>query len=449
MSALSDLRALLRERGFRNLVNVRLLSQGGDGMFQIGIGTAFFFDPQQATSTRDIALGFLVLLAPFTLVGPWVGPLVDRWQRQRIILVGNLVRVALTGAVILLYVTDAPLWSLYTVTLLTLSVNRFLLAAMTAGIPQVSPRPLLLTANSILPTLGTIAAVVGAGVGSVITFLRPDLSNEDPVTALAALTGAAIAFGLSSLATLALRRRELGPNKPLEALRFFAQVRELGTELRQGFTYIRARVTPLHALGVMAAQRMLYGMMFVTAIIVSRELLSDPMDPAGGVDEFSIVLAFAAAGFILAAVVTPALGHRVSRHRWVVTCLGIGAIGQGALAISSSRWALLTAAVVVSFAVQGAKIAVDTIVQRDTVDRMRGRAFTLYDFAYNTAFMFAAAAMAGLSAIGALPKSGYSSWVMSAIAAFYISIAALYAGAPSEPVDVPEDVEAPASADGA
>src|SRR5690554_495445 len=137
MSFARDLSRLWRTRGFRRLTYVRLLSQGGDGMFQVGIAAAFFFDPTTAATPGAIAAGFAVLLAPFTLVGPFVGPLIDRWQRQRILLVGNMVRLALVAALCTLLVASAPVWTLYVVALLTLSVNRFLLAAMTAGIPRV------------------------------------------------------------------------------------------------------------------------------------------------------------------------------------------------------------------------------------------------------------------------------------------------------------------------
>ncbi len=87
---------------------------------------------------------------------------------------------------------------------------------------------------------------------------------------------------------------------------------------------------------------------------------------------------------------------------------------------------------IVSFAVQAGKIAVDTIVQRDTEDHVRGRAFTLYDMAYNVAFISAAV-------IGALvlPDTGWSRPVMVGIAIAYVLVAALYSRTPREPSPAP------------
>src|SRR5690606_786855 len=107
-------------------------------------------------------------------------------------------------------------------------------------------------------------------IGAVVTFVVPTATDIDQ--SFAALTGAVIMMGLSSITAMRLKKKQLGPEVPLEAFSFWAQVRELGVELAQGFRYLKARVTPLHALGVMATQRFLYGIMFVASILMSRHL---------------------------------------------------------------------------------------------------------------------------------------------------------------------------------
>jgi len=423
MTFLADLSHLWKSRGFRLLTWVRVLSQGGDGAFQVGIATAFFFDPTSASTPRDIAAGFAVLLAPFTLVGPFVGPMIDRWHRQRIVFVGNLIRLGLVGAIGGAIAIDAPKPLLYFLALATLSINRFLLAALTAGIPQVVDDEDLLTANAIMPTMGTIAAAIGAAIGGVVTILVPGVSDNK--LAILALGAAAVAFGTSSWAATALGKRALGPVATIDGKELAAEAIHLLRELRAGYQHLRDRVTPFHALGVMAAARLLYGMMFVAAILISRHILSTPGSAESAIKHFTLVLGFAAIGFGLAAILTPAFAHKVDRHQWIVACLLLGAVGQTMLAISSSSWALLSAAIIVSFSVQGGKIAVDTIVQRDTDDAFRGRAFALYDVAYNTAFISAAV-------VGAivLPANGYSHAVMATVVAAYVVAAFAYARSP-------------------
>ena len=92
------LRELAGRRGFRRLLAVRLVSQCGDGVFQVGLATLFFFAPERLATASDVAAAFAVLLLPFTVVGPWAGVLLDRWRRRGVLLVGNAVRVVLTLA---------------------------------------------------------------------------------------------------------------------------------------------------------------------------------------------------------------------------------------------------------------------------------------------------------------------------------------------------------------
>ena len=97
MRLVTDLRLLLQSAGFRKLFTVRLVSQSGDGMFQVGLATLFFFTPERMATAADVAAAFAVLLLPFTVVGPFAGPLLDRWRRRQVLLVGNLVRTVYRG----------------------------------------------------------------------------------------------------------------------------------------------------------------------------------------------------------------------------------------------------------------------------------------------------------------------------------------------------------------
>jgi hypothetical protein len=99
----------------------------------------------------------------------------------------------------------------------------------------------------------------------------------------------------------------------------------------------------------------------------------------------------------------------------------LAAASQLLLTATIARWAVLGGAAALALAAQGAKIAVDTIVQRDTDDAFRGRAFALYDVLYNAAFV-GAAALAAL----VLPDSGYSPAVFAALALVYLAAAVIY-----------------------
>lgn len=437
MSVLGDLRTVAVHPGFRRLFAVRLVSQAGDGMFQVGLATLFFFAPERLATAADVAAAFAVLLLPFTIVGPWAGVLLDRWRRRQVLLLGNAVRVVLAVVLAALLATTGVGPAVYVLALVTLSVNRFLLAALSAGLPRVVPRDQLLMANAITPTLGAAAAGVGAALGFVGQ-LAPTGAFRDAVV----LLGAAALFGAASALALRLRPDQLGPTHRAGAEELWERLREVGRGLGQGTWYLVRRRTPALALGVMATHRFIYGVTFIAAILISRNLLADPLDADAGLAVFATVLASTTVGFGLAVVLTPLAHERMSPANWIVVCLGTGAASQLLLAASYALPVVLVSGGLLGLAAQGAKIAVDTIVQRDTHDDFRGRAFALYDVLYNAAFVGAAA----LAAV-ALPDTGWSPAAFVGLAAAYVAVAVLFRAGPSRPVHL-DDVPDPAD-DGA
>lgn len=427
MQVISDLRALWPLSGFRRLFAVRLVSQSSDGMFQVGLATLFFFSPENASTATGVAAAFAVLLLPFTIVGPWAGVLLDRWRRRQVLLYGNLVRVALTLTTAAVMLVDGVGPAVYVLALVTLSVNRFLLAALSASLPKVVDGPLLLTANSLTPTLGAAAAGLGGALGFVLGLLLPAGRVRDAISLLVA---AAVMACASALATR-LGADQLGPDERADAARLKAALATLARGLVAGGRYLVARRTPAYALGIMALHRFCYGAVFIASILIARNLLSDPADAAAGLQTFGTVLAASAVGFALAVVLTPVLSPRVGPHAWVVACLLLAVVSQLVLVATAARPAVLGAAAALGLAAQGAKIAVDTIVQRDTVDAYRGRAFALYDVLYNAAFVGAAA----LAAV-ALPDTGWSPAVFAVLAGVYLAGAVLFAVSPREPATV-------------
>lgn len=427
----SDLKQLWPLADFRRLLSVRLVSQCADGLFQAGLATLFFFSPENATTATGVAAAFAVLLLPFTVVGPWAGVLLDRWRRRQVLLVGNLVRTGLTLVVALLMATVGVGPAVYVLALVTLSVNRFLLSALSASLPRVVAGDLLLTANSITPTLGTVSAGVGAGTGLLLGLVLPEGGARD----VASLVIAAALMASASLVATRLGRDLLGPDARAERAEVRRALGVLARGLVDGARYLVRRGTPGRALGVMAVHRFLYGAVFIASILISRNLLADPADARAGLVMFTTVAGVTGVGFALAVVVTPVVSPLIGPHRWIAVCLLMAAATQALLAVTVALPAVLAGSLVLGLAAQGAKIAVDTIVQRDTADAYRGRAFALYDVLYNAAFVGAAA----LAAV-ALPDTGWSPVVFAGLAVAYVAAALVYRTRPTVPTEVAEPV---------
>src|SRR3954451_8293976 len=80
---------------FPSLYATRVVGQAADGIFSASLASAVFFNPEHQTDPRQAAAGFVVLLLPYSLVGPFAGVFLDRWRRQQVLTRANFVRSAL------------------------------------------------------------------------------------------------------------------------------------------------------------------------------------------------------------------------------------------------------------------------------------------------------------------------------------------------------------------
>jgi len=405
MAFFRDLAALLRFSGFRRLFAVRLLSQGSDGIFQVALASTVLFNPERAPTASAIAVTFATILFPFTVVGPFIGVFLDRWRRRRILMASNAIRAILLLVIALLVARDDVGWVFYVLVLAAFSVNRFLLAGLSAGLPHVVSRELLVTANAVSPTCGTLAYLCGLAVGGA-------------VHAVSGSDGTVLVFGAGSYvlsALLASRLPNLGPD--LEGIG--TAVREaLGNAVR-GLTDAARHLPPLGrlALGVVGAGRLPYGVMIVATILLFRNHF-ELAGAGAGLAGFGVVVGASGAGFAVAALVTPSMTQRFGM-RGYLTALGVlAAVMQVFPAALFTRWAIVVSAFGLAVTTQGVKICVDTTLQQVVGDIYRGRIFVFYDVLFNAVFVAATA----LAAI-VLPTNGVSYGVLATASLWYLLIA--------------------------
>ncbi|MFC5381280.1 MFS transporter [Aquipuribacter nitratireducens] len=428
---------VLRGDRYRRLLAVRLTSQLGDGAFQAGLASFVLFNPTQAPTAPLVAGVLTVAVLPFTVVGPFAGVLLDRWSRQRVLLVSNLVRVVLALAVAALVVAadgrleGGVLGALYLLVLAALSVNRFLLAGLGASLPHVVPRALLVPANAVTPTLGTGAFGAGFGLG---LGLRLALGPGAPTDGLVVAAAAALFLG-AALLTGRLGHRELGPDTPSAASTRAAAV-AVARGLREGAAHVWRRPVARDAIGAVGAHRFAFGLSTIATVLLARGHLSDDVEAGFGV--LGLVGGAAAAGALLAAAVTPAAVRALERRgtplglgpldTWLVLALLVAAVTEALFVLGIATAPLAAGALVLGLAGQVVKIGADTHVQTAVAEHVRGRAFAFYDVVFNAAFVLAA----GLGAL-VVPDDGYSRPLYAGIAVLYLAVAVGYARAAARP----------------
>lgn len=417
MSFVADLRAVLRKRDFRRLYATRITSQISDGVFQVGLASLFFFSPQRETDAAGVAAAFATLLLPYSIVGPFAGVFLDRWRRRQVLVWANVARSGMVLAVAGMISAGLTGPALYAAVLACLSVNRFFLAGLSAALPHVVERDDLVMANSVSTTSGSIAAIMGGGLGLVLKGLFGDGDVGD---ARVIVVAAVVYLGAAAFASR-MDRDLLGPDLEHSSAAARQALRHVAGGLVDGARHVWTHRPAGHALAVITAHRFFYGVMTISAILLYRNYFYGPGDEDAAIRGLAFVFAASGLGFFVAAVVTPEVTHRLSKPRWIVACLLGAAATELIYVVWLNEVLVVLGAFVVGVAAQGSKICVDTIVQESTDDVYRGRVFSFYDVLFNISFVSAAA-----FAAVALPSDGASGAVYGFIAFGYAASALLY-----------------------
>ncbi|MFI9270007.1 MFS transporter [Kitasatospora sp. NPDC052896] len=414
----ATLGALVRTRDFRRLLTARLLSQLSDGVFQVSLASYVIFSPERQSSPADIASMLAVLLLPFSVIGPFAGVLLDRWRRRQVLYLGNLARFGLGLVTAALLLGQAPDWLFFAAALLVTALNRFILAGLSAALPRVVAPAQLVTANALSPTLGTVAAACGGGIG----FLFHQVMAPGPEADAALVTVAAALYLAAALAAHRMAPELLGPEHHPDRPDLRQALGQAGHEFAAGLRHLLRDCRPaVHALAAVTAARFCYGVLIVTVLMLSRYTFNDPEDSQAGLATLGTALGFSAVGFFLAAVVSPWFTRRLGLAGWMAGCLGSAAVFVPALGLPFRVAPAMAAALLLGVVTQGSKICADTIVQNSVEDAYRGRVFALYDVLFNVAFV----AAAGVTAL-VLPLNGRSVGVVAGVALVYAGSAALY-----------------------
>lgn len=399
---------LLRIGEFRRLLGVRFAAQWSDGLFQAALGGAVLFNPERQADPLAVAAGLAVLLLPYSLVGPFAGALLDRWDRRRVLLVAAVLRAVLILAVAAAVATGVAGVPLYLGALAVAGVSRFALAGLSAALPHTVPRDELVAANVVATTAGAILAATG---GATAIGLRAVLGTGDVGSGMVA---AVAAVGALAAGLLAARfdRRALGPDRVDEP-------RSTGLAVARGLTdgsrAVLATPSVAASFAALAAHRLAFGVTTLLSLLLFRYVFADAGPLLGGFAGVGQAVVLGAAGIGVAALLTPWLVRRIGAPRTVRLALLVAAAGQLALALLLSLPAVLAAAFLLGGAGQVVKLSADAAVQRDIGDEVRGRVFALYDAVFNVGYVVAVTVAALLA-----PPDGAAPWLFGAAAGLYL-----------------------------
>ncbi len=302
-----------------------------------------------------VGLIFLARLLPAALLAPFAGLLGDRYPRERVLLVTNVVRIVLVGAAALAVFADADPWAVYALSIAATIATTPFRSSQAALTPNLARSPEELTA----------ANAVASGVESVAVFAGPALAGVLFAVASTGLvfTITALLVVVSALFLLLIQLEHAeAPRRELEASTIMA-------ERLAGFTTLGKDRSLRLMMVLLTAQTAVFGAVQVFIVVVAFELLDLG---EGGVGYLSAAIGIGA--FVGAVGALSLTGARRLSPAFLV---GIVLIGVPLMAMGI--WQELPVAIV-ALALMGigsslVDVAGLTLVQRAVPDDVLARVF--------------------------------------------------------------------------
>jgi hypothetical protein len=363
---------------FWRLLQVRTASQFADGLFQATLAGALLFNPDRAADPMAIARAFAVLFLPYSLLGPFAGALMDRWDRRWVLVGANLSRLALIAGIGTILAVRAGDMPLLLGALFANGFSRFVASGLSASLPHVVPREQVVTMNSVATASGAIAAFLGANFMLVPRWFVG--AGDKGASVIIFIT--AIPVSIALLLALRFGPRVLGPDDTQAAIHGSAVNTVISGWLDGARTVVRYP-TVAATLSALAAHRMVVGINSLLILVLAHHT----KDPAvGGLGIALLVLAASGLGSFVATVLTPP-----SVRRWGRYAAANGALAAAAMIELAGAGLLLPVMVACSFFLgvtgQMVKLCVDSAMQIDVDDALRGHVFAVQDAVFWVAFI--------------------------------------------------------------
>jgi len=345
--------------GLAALVETHALQSAGDATITVALAGSLFFSVPTHEARSRVALYLLVTMAPFAIVAPVLGPLLDRFRRGRrtALAVTMLARAVLALVVGHALSSNIPsvtqALTLYPAALGVLVASKAYGIARSAAVPRLVPEGMtLVQANARLTLAGVIAPAVA---GSVAVAVATTLGHRTEL-----LLGAIVYVVAAVMTTRLPAAADGGADPPPDPLATGGLVRmsRVGEDVR-------------HALRSAAALRWLSGFMLLFGAFLVR------VHPLGGLSP-NVCLGALALGIGAGNVLGTTLGPRtasIAAERLSVLLLAATTAMCIVTIFDFGLIAVFALAVVGAAAAAVSKLALDATIQNRVDDEVRTSMF--------------------------------------------------------------------------
>lgn len=373
---------LFKNRDYGLLMAAQFAAQAGDGIVQTALGKFIVFggekgfDPEAARSPDEVLRIALYIFVPYAIISPFLGVVIDRWDRRRLLFVANGLRGVVVLLIGLVGITAIPEVALFLAFVLTLASTRLVLATKSAALPATLGESNLTEGNAVSQLGGAMFQIGGAVIAIGASLFL--------VARWVAIIGALVYLGG---ALVALRIRKASDHET--GTSFLKELSRVLVNIAAGVREVARSPKAASSILTYFWLRTLWSFTLTGIAFVSLELLEGAETTrlilTGGGGAVGAALGFLLAGWLTKKIKTTAM--------LVVGSSAIAGVAVTALGGLEIKPAIIALTFFLGLGFFLGKISLDTMVQEALGDDFRGRAFSLYDIAYNVAWVVAAGIM--------------------------------------------------------
>ncbi len=356
------------ESGLAKLIELHAVNAIGDVLIAVSLAGTLFFSVPTGEARGNVALYLLVTMAPFAVVAPVIGPVLDRFRHGRRGAIAGSFAVRAFLAWVLADAVARGGIELYPAAFGVLVASKAYVVTRSTTVPRLLPPGVaLVKANAKVSLAGVVGVAVGTPIAVGLAWLGPQWSLRFAFVVF--VVGTILSAMLPRVVDSAVGEVDanvLGVDVP-------STTRRLGN--------VGAAV--VMGLRVNAAIRATSGFLTIFLLFLVRD------QPVGGLSsELSVALVgvSAIAGSTLGSIVGSRVRDRAPEPI-IMTILAVAALAGIVAALFYGTVTLALVAVVAGLGQQLGKLSLDAQIQRDVPEEVRSSAFARAETAIQLAWV--------------------------------------------------------------
>ncbi len=310
---------LIKNLDFLFLWFAQVISQFGDKLNQMAL-ISWAYSLMPGSSFLMAKLIFFTI-APVFVVGPFVGSAVDRLDYRKTMYFCDLSRAILVFVIAIWVVKSGLIIPMYIMVFLSFSFARLFIPARMAIVPAIVDKEDVLSANSLLSLTGTVAAMMGFGMGGILVQKLGTKAGfiTDGITFLCSALLIFMIGKKYKQKPVSIRDEAVGIGKPIVMGMRYVFKLELLRDMRKAIKYIISDVYLRHLFFLSFLIWSLLGGVYATGIVFIQKALHTVTEGLG------IIVVFIAFGLFIGSLLWGKFGRNVNRFMAIylstsVTC---------------------------------------------------------------------------------------------------------------------------------